>query len=522
MKYGFDDFTLDVSRGELSRGGARIPITPKTFAVLKLLIERREEIVSREDLLEAVWKKRFISDSTFHSQMNAVRSAVGDSGRTQRVIRTVARKGFRFIAALTDSAPIDAVLSPSDLTAVSAAPRFSRSTKIAVIPFRNHSAIPELNFFAAAFTEDLLGCLTRIDGLIVQTRFTQDVTIAPSAELHRVVGNVGIDFVMEGSVRQTRDVMRVSVQLVDSVSGACVWANRFDGDPADPFGFQDRILTNVTTVLTAFFDRRALEHMRLTRTVPRTSCDFYDLAMIHVRRGSKDSMRRAFPLLLNAMDLDSENAKAKAAASWCSVWLKLLRGADEAPLETSVVVDLAKRAVEMEWGDPQVLIHAGYALGHFEGDLGFTLGLFDRALALDPANPVAWSLSGAQLISGGNTVAGLERVGRAVSMGASGQELGNAAILSSLGNIIVGDLVTARTVARTAISMLPQAPQSAAVLAASHALAGDMEEASAAMRILRSISPDLRVSGISQWVNLQREDDLRLFEHGLIEAGLPR
>lgn len=250
--------------------------------------------------------------------------------------------------------------------------------------------------------------------------------------------------------------------------------------------------------------------------------EFYDIAMIHVRRGTRESIRRAVPLLLQAMELDAESAKAKSAAAWCYVWLKLLRGIDDAPVVPEMVIELAREAVELECDDPLVLIQSAYALGHFEGDLSFTLGLFDRALALEPADPVAWSLSGAQLISAGDVRGGLERTRRAMNLGVSGPELGNIAILNSLGNLIEGDLATARKFAREAMSLLPRSPQSSAVLAASLALSGEREEAEMAMRVLRSLSPDLRASGVPRWVNLQEERDLAIFREGLLQAGLPR
>jgi DNA-binding winged helix-turn-helix (wHTH) protein/tetratricopeptide (TPR) repeat protein len=517
MRYTFEDFSLDTSTRELKRAGSLIATSPKTFDVLTLLIERCDTVITREVLLELVWKKKFVSESTLNSQMNSVRLAVNDDGRSQRLIRTVPKKGFRFIGRVLAPSAGKALEQASTRHAHPAV-SFGAKATIVVSPFRNLTLLPELSLFAAGLTDDITGVLTRISGLAVQ----HPATLPYPEDGRSRAMRAGTDFVVEGSVRQSHDQLRVSVQLVDVNSGTCVWATRLDGDALDPFGLQDRLLTNVAMVFATYFDRRALEQMRLARSGPTTSDEFYETAMIYVRRGTRTSIGKAVPYLLRAIELDEANAKARSAAAWSYVWLKLLRGSENAPVDPIMVIQHARTAVEMDCDDPIVLIQSAYALGHFEGDLGSTLSLFDRALALDPNNPLAWSLSGAQLISAGSTANGLDRIQRATAISAAGQELGNIAILKSLGNLVTGNLGASQKFAREAMVHLPQAPQSSAVLAASLALTGEREEAASAMRMLRTLTPTLRASGVSRWVNLQAAGDLAVFKDGLIRAGLPK
>ncbi len=518
MRYTFEDFTLDTSTRELKRAGSLVATSPKTFDVLELLIERYDTVITREMLLELVWKKRFVSESTLNSQMNSVRLAVNDDGRSQRLIRTVPRKGFRFIGkvlAPTAGAALEQTSPPAQMHH---ATRAGTKSTIVVSPFRNLTLLPELSLFAAGLTDDITGVLTRVSGLTVQ----HPATLPDPAGGVRRAMQAGTDFIVEGSVRQYFDQLRVSIQLVDVNSGTCVWASRLDGDALDPFDVQDRLLTNIAMVFSTYFDRRALEQMRLARSGPTTSDEFYETAMIYVRRGTRTSIGKAVPYLLRAIELDGGNAKARSAAAWSYVWLKLLRGLQDAPVDPTMVIHHARTAVEIDCDDPIVLVQSAYALGHFEGDLSSTLSLFDRALALDPNSPLAWSLSGAQLISAGSTANGLDRIQRATPMSAAGPELGNIAILKSLGNLVTGNLGASQKFAREASAHLPQAPQSSAVLAASLALMGEREEAASAMRTLRTLTPTLGASGVSRWVNLQSDGDLAVFKDGLIRAGLPK
>ncbi|MBE7248254.1 MAG: winged helix-turn-helix domain-containing protein, partial [Actinomycetospora chiangmaiensis] len=169
MIYRFGPFTLDSARRELSRDGAEIAVEPQVFDLLRVLIERRDRVVSRDDLLEAVWNGRIVSEATLGSRINAARTAIGDTGTEQRWIRTLPRKGVRFVGtvqeAVQEAGPGAAPLGSG--LAWRAGPRLPA---VAVLPFTNMSPDPEQDYFADGMTEEIITALSRVSGLFVIAR----------------------------------------------------------------------------------------------------------------------------------------------------------------------------------------------------------------------------------------------------------------------------------------------------------------------------------------------------------------
>jgi|GEM_PF-3831830 len=522
MKYSFEDFEIDGRTRELTKSGAAVPVTAQTFDLLWLLIENRGMVVSREAMLEIVWKKAHVSTSTLYSQINAARSAIGDDGRSQRLVQTVSKRGLRFAgsAVTLQETAADGVEFPTQRRYNRAAISSEIKTRVAVMPISNVSKDEQVGHFCDGLRDVLIGALSRIRAISVLS--SEERRSDRSSSSSTYLDRPAPDFFLEGSVQHLHGDLRIALRVVDSATGICMWANRFNGTIDRGFVLQDEVESSVHGALDIFFETKAASHLILTRTPPATADDYYKLGMLEVRRDTKEGMRRALTLLKKSLQLDPDNALAHSAAAWCYVWLKLLRGVEEADLEQTSAIEHARTALQLNSDDPLVLVQSAYALGHFEGDLSATLEHFDRALALDPMNASALFLSGAQMISAGATARGLQRVSDAARLNPNKTQLANIKILESLGNIILGHHQEAYVDAREAYRLMPRAPQTSAVLAASHSLQGNIREAGMAIKILRDRSPDLNGSRVSQWVNLQRSDDMDLFREALIAAGLPR
>ena len=218
MEFAFGEHLLDVDRREFRRRAELIALEPQVFDLLVYLVRNRDHVVSKDELLGAVWGGRIVSESTLTSRINAVRKAVGDSGEEQRLIRTVPRKGIRFVGIVQEE--------PTSAPASSPAPRLS----IVVLPFTNLSHDPEQEYFADAITDDLTTDLTQISGSVVIARSTAFTYKGKPIGVKQIGRDLGVRYVLEGSVRRAGEQVHVNAQLIAADSGAHVWAARFEAN----------------------------------------------------------------------------------------------------------------------------------------------------------------------------------------------------------------------------------------------------------------------------------------------------
>ena len=251
--YQFEDYSLDVDRQELRRGTELVDVEPQVLDLLQYVIRHRERVVSKDDLIEHVWHGRIVSESTLSSRINAARQAIGDSGDQQRLIRTIARKGIRFVGEVRGDQSSPTAGNATDtmpLTpAATAAPRLPDKPSIAVLPFTNMSGDPEQEYFADGMAEEILTALSHCNSLFVIARNSSFTYKGKAIDVRQVGRELGVRYVLEGSVRRAGDSLRITAQLVDATSGAQIWADRFDGGISDVFKLQDRITEQVAGAL---------------------------------------------------------------------------------------------------------------------------------------------------------------------------------------------------------------------------------------------------------------------------------
>ena len=227
MQFIFDDFRLDTDRRELYRGPTPVPVEPQVFDLLVCLLQNRDRVVSRDDLIASVWGGRIVSDSAVASRINAARRALGDSGGSQRLIRTIVRRGVRFVGAV-EVRPDGGDARPPPRAAT---PRTDRPA-IAVLPFVNASAEPEQDYFADGISEDIITALARLRWLFVIARNSSFAYRTEAVPLRRIGEELGVGYLVEGSVRTSGERVRITAQLNDVAAGSQLWAERYD--PASP------------------------------------------------------------------------------------------------------------------------------------------------------------------------------------------------------------------------------------------------------------------------------------------------
>lgn len=522
----FDDCVLDLDRRELLRASEVIPTAPQVFDLLVYLAKNRERVVGRDELIDAIWAGRIVSESTLASHINAVRKAVGDSGQQQRVIRTVARKGFRFAAEASevkalDGAGLPGADSATPVQAFASTPALPAKPSIAVLPFVNLSADPEQDYLADGVVEDIIAALSQHRWLFVVARNSSFTYKGRTVDIKQVGRELGVRYVLEGSWRKANDRVRITGQLIDATTGAHHWAGRFEGVLGDIFDLQDQITENVIGAVAPELERAEIERSRHKPTDSLDAYDYYLRGVAELHQASKEASDQALRFLHKAMEFDPGFASAYAMAAWCYSWRKANGWMTDSARETAEGVRLARRAVDLDKGDAVALTRSGHALGFLAGDIEGGIALLDKALFLNPNLGAARFLSGFLRLWQGETDAAIEHLTRAMRLSPLDPELYRMQAAMAVAHFFGGRFDTACSWAEKAIRDYPGFLLAAAILAASNALAGRVADAHRVMANVRQLDPALRLSNIADWLPIRRADNLAALVAGLRKAGLP-
>ena len=523
MQFLFEDYLLDLDRRELSRGSRAIAIGPQVFDLLVHLVQNREHVVSKDNLLDAVWHGRIVSESTLTSHINAVRRAIGDNGEEQRLVRTVARKGFRFVGEVRQADAKNGLHSPTSEIAAAAPPSHALPDKpsIAVLAFQNLSGDAEQEYFADGVVEDIITALSRIRWLFVIARNSSFTYKGRAVDVKQISRELGVRYVLEGSVRKAANRVRITGQLIDASAGTHLWAERFEGSLDDIFELQDQIATSVVGAIAPELERAEIERAKRKPTENLGAYDYYLRGMADLHRGTREAIDEALVLLGKAIELDPDFASAYGAAAWCHFWRKVNGWSNDPAREVAEGGRLARRAVELGRDDAVALARGGHAFAHFTGDLDAGIALHDRAVLLNPNLAAAWFLGGFLRIWHGESDAAVEHFARAMRLSPLDPETYRMQAGMAAAHLFARRFDAASALADEAFRNLPSFLLAATVAAASHTLAGRLEEGKKAMARVRELDPLLRVSRLGEWLPIRRAEDLATFADGLRRAGLP-
>jgi TolB-like protein len=526
VQFLFESYVLNPGRRELTRGSEVIVIGPKVFDLLVYLVRNREQVVSKDDLLDTVWGGRIVSESTVTSHINAVRKAIGDSGEEQRLVRTIARKGFRFVADVGETPSSDGVRPQETGPALSgetSAPTLPLPDKpsIAVLPFQNMSGDPDQEYFAGGVVEDIITALSRLRWLFVIARNSSFTYRGRAVDVKQVGRELGVGYVLEGSVRKVANRVRITGQLIDATTGAHLWAERFEGTLDDIFELQDQVAASVVGAMAPQLERAEIERAQRTPTTSLNAYDCYLRGIANLQQGSKEAINAALPLLHRAIELDPGFASAYGMAAWCYFWRKVNGWMTDRAQEIAEGARLARRAVELGQDDAVALTRGGHALGHLAGDLDGGIALLDRAVVLNPNLAAAWFLGGYLRVWHGETDAAIEHFARAMRLSPLDPEMYRMQAGMAVAHLFAGRFDAASSWAEKAFRHLPSFLMVVSIIAASHALADRTEQAQRAMDHLRRLDPALRISNIKDWLPIHRSEDFAILADGLRKAGLP-
>jgi len=381
MLYLFDDFELDRRKVELRRRGEAVPVEPQVFALLLLLVDNRERLVSRDEIIEKVWDGRIVSDSALDSRVKSARRALGDDGRTQRFIRTIHGQGFRFVAEVREAGAASGATGIHEEPALEQPPDTRAS--IAVLPFRLVGDAGDCAVIADALPDELIAELSRLRWLFVIARGSSFRFRSEAPDPMEVGKALSVRYCLSGVVELTETALAVTVQLADTRDAGVVWAERFASSLADVHETRSRILARLAAALEVQISRN---EARLARSVAPENLDAwaaYHLGLQHMFRFNRSDNAVAGGLFEKAIALEAGFSRAHAGLSFVHFQNAFLRHTSDLPAEVKRARSLAERSVELDPFDPFANLTMGRSFW-LDGELDDGLVWLERATSISP------------------------------------------------------------------------------------------------------------------------------------------
>jgi len=483
--YAFGSYRLDSSLGMLMRGNRPTTLGPRAAALLQLLVEHAGQPVGKEALIDAAWPGLVVEESNLTVQIAALRKVLDEAG-SAAWIETLPRRGYRYAGPPVSHAPMAPALD-GEPSALGAADRPS----VAVLPFGNLSGDAEQAYFTDGMVEDIVNGLARIRWLFViarssTLRYGQQSVV----DAQQVGRELGVRYLLQGSVRKAPDRIRIACQLVEAASGVQVWSERYDRALSDVFDLQDEVAIAVVGAIEPTL--RQAEARRVRRKRP-DSLHAYELvlqAQADVFSGMPEPSTRALGLLDRALALEPGYALAHSYAAMCHHNLFLRGGLDEAQRAASI--GHARSAMANGQDDALALTFAGFSMGMDAHDCAAAFAAFDAALAISPSSALTYIL--------GSVVLGWSgQAARAIEWGETGLRLSpfDAWAFAARHAIVLGQFKSGRfeaaaETATRAIQANPAHSISYMLQAAALAALGRIVDARKAAGTVLALQPNFR------------------------------
>jgi TolB-like protein len=512
LAYFFEAYALDPGTRELRRGSDLVALEPQVFDLLVFLIENRERVVSKDDLIAAVWQGRVVSDSTLTSRINAARKAIGDSGERQSTIRTIARKGFRFVGTMRDARPAAATEPARPPLPLPDRP------SIAVLPFVNMSGDPEQEYFSDGISEDIITALSKLRWFLVIARNSSFIYKGKSVHLKEIGEELGVGYVVEGSVRKSGDQVRITAQLNDVASGSHLWAERYDRNLADVFAVQDEITEAIVAAIEP--QLYAAENFH-TQRKPPDSMDAWDLvmrALSHFWRVTRQDNVVAQALLEKATRIDPNYGQALGVLANSYMFCAHMGWVDIA-VAAPIAERAALAAIQSDSEDPwaHLALASVYMMARRFDD---ALAEYELALRLNPNFALAQGYYGLSLAYSGRWQEAYEAAQRALRLSPrdpfAAVYCGIAAYAQYLGR----NYDEAIRLSREALRQRGDFVGAHRVLTAAAGMAGQADLAQQALLELRRAQPNVSLAWIAANMPIRHDDDRAHYLEGFRRAGL--
>jgi TolB-like protein/tetratricopeptide (TPR) repeat protein len=527
--YTFGPFRLDAEAEILFHDGELVGLGGRAVAVLRALLERAGEPVSKAALIAAAWPGRVVEDANLTVQITALRRMLGEAPRGDLWIETLPRRGYRYVGPspteTSDVAhPANLALPRvpyADPTEPVAALALPDRPSIAVLPFKNLSSDTQHDYFADGMTEEIITELSRFRQLFVIARNSSFTYKGRAVDITEVGRELGVRYVLEGSVRVAGGRIRIIGQLIDAASATHLWADRFEGGLEDIFDLQDRVTASVVGAIAPRLEHAEIKRAQKKPTESLDAYDYYLRGLASFHQSTKSSILDALGLFRRASERDPDFAAAFGMAAWCHVRRKGSRWVTDPDLEIPETRGLVWKALELARDDAVALSSAGYALSYVVGDMEQGAAFLDQAVDINPNLAGALTLCGWPKLWLGELDSAIQLQARAMRLSPRDSQSFLMQAATGMAHFCAGRYAEASSWTTRAFNNQPNWVMSLAGVAASNALVGRPDLAKEAVGLMLDLDPTLSVSCLSVWTPFRQPEHSAKWADALRRAGLP-
>ena len=502
----FGHITFDMELGLLSRDGLPLTISHRAIALLRPLVEHQGQPVSKAALSEAAWPDQIVEEGNLTVQIAALRKALGPMPDGNDWIVTVPRVGYRLLRQVAQpQVQAETIILPS----------------LAVLPFANLSGDPEQDYFADGVVEDIITALSRFKSFAVIARNSSFAYKGKAVDVRQVASELGVRYVLEGSIRRAGDRLRISAQLVECEGGQHIWAEHFDGKTGDVFDFQDRITESVATVVEPHIQKAELDRSRRERPGSIAAYDLYLRALPKADLESVEGLSDAYLLLSEALVLEPDNSVILAKMAAYLGYRSVLGHSPIGPDDRALCADLVHRALLHSADDAGVLAYCADALMHLVKDYDWAMSAIQSAVAANPKNLEVVYRAGLVNLHCGSVADALEYFHRTIRLSPHDPAANGPLTGIAHCHMTLGDFAEALNWAKRSLTVNPNFPCTYWMLIAANAQLGRMDEAHKFLAAFRRLAPGVTIASI--WAGQPQKDPSRIAAilDGLRMAGLP-
>jgi TolB-like protein len=523
--YNLGPFRLDAEAAILFHGAEPVALGQRAVALLRALVERPRTPVSKAALLKAAWPGLTVEESNLTVQISALRRVFGEEPGGEGWIETLPRRGYRFIGpvSIRNAHGVAATPRVSDSPTTAGVPNLTLPNRpsIAVLPFQNMSGDSEQEYFADGVVEEIITALSRFQQLFVIARNSSFRYKNRTVDVKQVGRELGVRYVLEGSVRRASSRIRITGQLIDAATSIHLWADRFDGGVEDIFDLQDQVTARVVAAIAPKLEGAEIER---AERKPTESLDAYDqflrgLAGFH--QWSREGNDQGLQHFYKAIELDFNYAAAYGMAARMYVQRNAGGWIRARAYEVAEAERLAMRAAELGHDDAVALATAGWALSDLLGRFEDGDALIEKAIRVNPNLAWVWLSSSWVKSTLGEPEIALRSIERALRLSPNDPQSASFHAAKAFAQLFARRFADAYSSAEAAIRQRPGFLYYLCIAAVSAALEGRMSDARRMVARILQTNPAVRISDIRENTPMRRPEDAALWVDGLRKAGLP-
>ncbi|WP_209602278.1 winged helix-turn-helix domain-containing tetratricopeptide repeat protein [Sinorhizobium kostiense] len=504
--HAFGDFVLDPDRSRLRRNGESVTLGHRSLALLRVLLEARGEVVSKAYLMERAWPDTIVEESNLTVQIASLRKALGPAPDGREWITTIPRIGYRLVIASPRAAHVAEVMPIKPA--------------LAVLPFANLDGDPDQDYFANGVVNDIIIALSRFRSFAVVARQSSFAYKGNFRDVRLVAKELGVSYLLQGSVRRSGSRLRIAAHLVDGDSGIHLWAKSFDGKIGDLLDFQDQITQSVATIVEPHIQAAEIERSRRERSGSVAAYDIYLQALAKISTESEKENAEAYALLMKGLEAEPDNALLLSHAAWALEHRHTMGWPPLGKDDVRQCAALARRGLEHAAGDGMVMAHCGVALLQTAKDYDWAVAVLQSAAEANPNNLMVVVRAGLAHLHCGSLEEALALFQRAnrLSPGDRGAHFSLCGIADV--HRIRGDYAEAIAWAARALASNPNFEPTLWVLIAANAHLGRMEEAHRFLHDLKRLTPAVTIARIKSGQPAKDPTRTDALLEGLRKAGL--